>query len=280
MLTALRDRIEQPVRIAYHPRRCLGRGSRGSVWEARSSDGEPLALKFVVCDDDRTTSTLTWSLQALRQLAHPNIVHIDHVAAESGFIVIFMELADGSLMDMYRRHHSQFQQPLPAELVCDYLVQAAEALDFLNGHTPSRDGRRTAIQHGAVRPSNLLLFGDVLKLADCGPVWPTNVPLCFKHWGGSLDYAAPEVFRGCISDWTDQYALAVTYCQLRGGRLPFRDTPERWQRNYVRPMPDLAPLSEAEQAVIARALAPVPQDRWPSCGAMMRELEVAVADLV
>lgn len=277
MSMATLEQIELQVGTEYQVCRRLGRGTRGSVWEALSGDGERVAVKFLVCDDGLTASTLTWSLQAMRQLAHPNVIHIDDVIDDFGEVVVVMELADGSLMEMYRRHRARTKRPLPAELVCDYLLQAAEALDFLNGHTLSRDGRRVSIQHGAVRPSNLLLFGDTLKVADCGPVWPTNVPLRFRHWGGSLDYAAPEVFRGVISDWTDQYALAVTYCRLRGGQLPFSDTPATWQRTYSRSEPDLTMLSEAERPILARALAPVPQDRWPSCGDLMLELDEAVS---
>jgi serine/threonine protein kinase len=272
---AILERIEQQVLTEYRVHSRLGRGSRSSVWEAQSDDGERVALKFSVCPDGMTASTLTWSLQAMRHLGHPNVIHINDVFGELGNIVIIMELADGSLRDMYLRNLARHREPLPAELVCDYFFQAAEALDFLNGHTLGGDGKRMTMQHGAVRPSNLLLFGDALKLADCGPAWPTNVPLCFKHWGGPLDYAAPEVFRGRISDWTDQYALAVSYCELRSGRLPFHDTPKTWERTYSRPEPDLSMLSQPERLVIARALAPVPQDRWPSCGDMMLELDEA-----
>ena len=34
-------------------------------------------------------------------------------------------------------------------------------------------------------------------------------------------YAAPEFFNDQASRWSDQYSLAVAYCQMRGGRLPF-----------------------------------------------------------
>ena len=225
MLTASLEWIGQDVETEYRIWRCRGRGRRSSVWEGLSTDDEHVAVKFLVCDDGLATSTLVWSLQALHQLGHPHIVHVEEVLAELGAVVIVMELADGTLLDMLKMHQSRFRQALPGELVCDYLEQAAEALDFLNGRQANRDGRRLALQHGAVRPSNLLLFGDTLKLAECGPAWPTNVPLGLKHGGSALEYAAPEIFRGRISDWSDQYALAVSYCQLVGGRLPFGDTP-------------------------------------------------------
>ena len=82
---------------------------------------------------------------------------------------------------------------------------------------------------------------------------------------GTLNYTAPELFQGWLSDRSDQYSLAVTYCELRGGRLPFPETPPGAGKEYVRPNPDLSMLTTAEAAVMFRSLSPVPQDRWPSC---------------
>ncbi len=48
-----------------------------------------------------------------------------------------------------------------------------------------------------------------------------------------MAYAAPEVFRGQRSRWTDQYALAVSYCEVRGGRLPFANAPRPFLVNCV-----------------------------------------------
>jgi len=276
VLTAILERPELQRGVAYQLLDLLGRGSHGSVWEAENSDGDIVAMKFLVSDDGLTTSNILWSLQALRQLGHPHLVHIEGFWSYYGHIVVAMERADGTLLDLLKRSRSRHGRPLPAEQVCAYLTQAAEAIDYLNGRKLGEDGRHPAFQHCAVRPSNLLLFGDTVKLADAGPVMPVNIPLKFRHWAGRLDYAAPEVFRGRLSDWTDQYALAVTYCELRGGRMPFADTPQTLTRSYVRPEPNLAMLSLMEQAILTRALAPVPQDRWPSCGEMMIQLARAV----
>jgi hypothetical protein len=80
-----------------------------------------------------------------------------------------------------------------------------------------------------------------------------------------------------VSDRTDQFALAVSYCMLRGGRLPFPDTPRDFAPGYVRPAPDLTMLTPAEQPAVARALSPVPQDRWPSCGELVAKLRRVTA---
>jgi serine/threonine protein kinase len=267
------ERIKEPqVRIDYRLRYRLGRGTSGSVWEAEDSHGGLAAIKFIIGHDGLTTSTLIWSLQAYRSLAHPHLVHIEDVYAEEGYVAVVMELADTSLLNVWKASMTRAHRPLPGHQVWNYLADAAQAIDFLNGRTARRDDRFSDIQFGSVRPSNMLVFAGTVKLADCGPVWPTNVPLRLHDHGPALAYAAPEVFRGRLSDWTDQYALAVSYCQLRGGRLPYTDTPEALVRTYTRPEPDLSMLPDAERPVIKRALAAVPQDRWPSCGVMMRQL--------
>jgi serine/threonine protein kinase len=264
--------IGKEVSRDYRLMRLRGRGSFGSVWEARAPDDRPVALKFLPCGDGVSSAVEIRAIQAMNQLRHDHVVPVEQVWCYRRYVVATMPLADGSLLDALDAYQSEFRTPIPADQVCDYLMQAAEALDFLNRRQHLLDGRRVAIQHCDVKPSNLLLFDDTVKLCDFGLASPTCSPLRFHRRGGTPDYMAPEVFQGRLSDWTDQYSLAVTYCQLRGGRLPFPETPAVLQRSYVRPPPDLRMLPEKERSVIARALSVVPQNRWPSCGEMMARL--------
>jgi serine/threonine protein kinase len=176
-----------------------------------------------------------------------------------------MEVADGSLQELLGPVPPEGRSPLSGARVCAYLSQAAAVLDFLNARRHTVGGLRVGVQHCDVKPSNLLLFGDRVKLADFGLASVTTGADAVHRRAGTLAYAAPEVFQGRLSDWTDQYALAVTYCELRGGRLPFPDTPDRFVSGYVRPTPDLEMLPEAERPIVTRALARTPPDRWPSC---------------
>jgi serine/threonine protein kinase len=205
------------------------------------------------------------------------LIHVEQVWCSPGYVLVTMELADGSLLDLLDAYRIEYGIPLPSEEVCSYLGQVAQVLDFLNGHHHLIEGQRVGIQHGDVKPSNLLLCGEKVKLSDFGLSSLIGSAIKQHRRAGTLDYAAPEVFQGRLSDWTDQYALAVSYVQLRSGKVPFHDTPSSFRKAYVRPAPDLTMLDPSERPILARALAPVPQDRWPTCADMMNRLRGLLA---
>jgi serine/threonine protein kinase len=230
-------------------------------------------LKFLPCARGQGPVQELRSLQMIRQLHHPQLTRIDRVWCAPGCLVVAMELADGSLADLLDVYRADLGTALPADHLCPLLTQAAAALDFLNGRQHFLGEQWVTVQHCDVTPANLLLFGKAVKLTDFGLTTTLTTAQKGHHRAGTPDYAAPEVFQGRVSERTDQYALAVCYCVLRGGRLPFADTPPSFVPGYVRPAPDLSMLSPEEGQVVARALSPLPQDRWSSCGEMMARLE-------
>jgi serine/threonine protein kinase len=256
----------------YRLRRLLGRGAFGEVWGA-DGPGEPVALKFLRCVNGSRPAQETRSIETVRQLKHPNLVQVGNIWAAPGYLVVAMELADGTLQDLLEAYRGEFGTPIPAEDLCPCLAQAAAALDFLNARAHHLDGRCVGLQHRDVKPSNLLVFGETVKLSDFSLTTPMTGTVAAQVRQGTPGYAAPEVFRGQLSDRTDQYALAVTYCELRCGRLPFPERAPATRLNGDWPEPDLTMLAEAERPLIARALTPVPQDRWPSCGELMAQLQ-------
>jgi serine/threonine protein kinase len=191
-----------------------------------------------------------------------------------------MDLMDGSLLDLLEVYNAELQQPMAAAHVCFFLAQAAEALDFLNARQHAFNGQRVALRHCDVKPSNLLVQGQNVKLADFSLAVPATATMTPHRPSGTLMYSAPEIFHGWLSDKSDQYSLAISYYQLRTGRFPFHDTPATFSKTYVRPAPDLARVGSAERAVLGRALTAVPQDRWPSCGEMMRHLSACCTPAV
>ena len=85
-------------------------------------------------------------------------------------------------------------------------------------------------------------------------------------------YAMPEFFKKQTSSQSDQYSLAVTYCHLRGGRLPFTGGMAEIMVGHLLEPPDLTMLPEREREAAARALAKEPRDRWGSCRAFVDAL--------
>ncbi|MFN4260548.1 MAG: serine/threonine-protein kinase [Gemmataceae bacterium] len=273
----------QPLQVGMEPypgcrlRQLLGRGGFAEVWEADADNGTQLALKFMPCQNSTSPGREVRSIQMIRELQHPHLVRIDQVWSSSDYLVIAMELAEGDLRDLLHAYQMEFQTPIPPEQVCIYLSQIADALDFLNTRQHPVDGRLVAIQHCDVKPSNMLLFGDTVKLSDFGLASVTTTHSRTHHREGTLDYAAPEVFQGLLSDRSDQYALAVSYYELRTGRMPFPEI-NAFRQSWPgrRPPPDLSVLTPAERPIIEKALKTIPQNRWPSCAALMEELTKAV----
>jgi serine/threonine protein kinase len=255
----------------YQVREFRGRGGFGEVWEGAAPGGERVALKFMRCDGAAAPREIR-KLQQVRQLVHPNLPRIDKVFCHSGYLCLVMELAEGSLQDLLEVNVAEGAANVRAARVCQYLSQAAEVLDFLNARRHRIDGQIVAFRHCDVKPSNLLLTAGVVKLSDFGLAVMTGSASQRHAQAGSTHYAAPEVFAGNLNDRSDQYSLAVSYFQLRTGRLPFPDSPERFRTDYVRPAPNLSPLAPDERPIVARALAPRALDRWPSCREMMAQL--------
>ncbi len=272
-----------PLQVGLEPypgcklRQPLGKGGFAEVWEGEEASGHMLALKFIPSRDDMSTAREIKAIQAVRKLTHPGLIHIDNVLMNPGYIVVVMEVAEGSLTDLLEAYREEFNAPIVPEQVCFYLAQVADALDFLHARNHTMDNQKVGIQHCDIKPSNMLLFGETVKLADFGLSSPMIAKRMPHRRAGTLDYAAPEVFRGELTDGTDQYALAVTYCLLRGGQVPFPDTPAKFDQTYVRPEPNLTMLSEPERPIIARALSPAPPNRWPSCTELIATLAKAVS---
>ncbi len=260
----------------YALTRPLGRGGWGEVWHARRPNNQQVALKFIACDAQFSAAQEIRGLQAIRTLRHPNLIVIDQVWCWSGYIVIAMELADGSMMDLLQVYQTEFGACIYPEHLCYYLGQAGAALDFLNTRQHMLNDQRVAVRHCDVKPSNMLVLLGQLKMADFSVSVQATSPMWYHSRAGTLTYAAPEVFQGWLSDRSDQYSLAVSYIELRTGHLPFTDTPEKFTTSYTRPAPDLSRVDSWERPILHRALDPVPQNRWPSCKEMMDHLSSAM----
>jgi serine/threonine protein kinase len=249
----------------YRLRRLLGYGSFAEVWEAEAQDGSVLALKFLPAERQVATPGELRALQAIRRLPHPNLLRIHRVWCHLGYVIIAMEQAEGSLADLLATYQREVGSAIIAEHACLLLSHAAAALDFLHARRHVVEDKTVGIQHCDVKPTNLMVFGETVKLGDFGLSALMSAPVIPRRPCGTPEYASPEVFRGRLSMHSDQFALAVTYCELRGGRFPFSPSPRTFQADYFHPPPDLSMLPPRERPIVARALAFAPDERWPSC---------------
>ena len=263
----------------------IGVGGSGEVWKALGPGGVPLALKFLrpgvgSGPAEPGSARSSWkarrdglrSLELMREVRHPNVLPLFGAWQRRGQFILGMELADGTLLG---RIHDSMRAGLPGipfpELI-GYMRQAAQGIDFLNEPRHALMGReRVGIQHRDIKPQNLLLVGGCLKLADFGLARLLEEATAMSC-SMTPAYAAPEFFGGRTSPRSDQYSLAVTYCQARGGRLPFAGDQWAIMAGHCQAPPDLAMLPPAERPPVARALAKAPEDRWPDCLAFVEAL--------
>ncbi len=258
--------------------RLRGRGGFATVWEASSPDGSLVALKFMSSQNTSTTAKELRSLQAVQAISHPHLLRFHRVWSLPGNIVISMDLADASLLDLLELYLQELHRPIEVEKLGRYMYHVAEALDFLNGRHHRIDGRIVGLQHADIKPNNILLIQDTPYLADYGLATATFGPVTPCSRQGTAEFCAPEVFTGYLTETSDQYSLAVTYFVLRTGRFPFPPPPDHTRlKDYRRPEPDLSALvDEAERAVVSRALAPIPQQRFPCSGEFVGTLLAAL----
>lgn len=255
----------------------LGRGAFGQVWEAKARDGSVVALKFLDCRD-HAPSVVTGEVRALlaiRSVEHPNLIRVNDVAAFSGYVVLNMERADGNLYALEEAYRETTGRNVYPDHMLELLEQAAAGLDFLAAHARDLFGRSALLQHCDVKPANLLLVGDQLKVADFGLCRSAFISPTRKGIRGTVPYAAPEQYEGRVTERSDQFALAVTWCEMVSGRRVFNPAVLEEPPRPVMPV-DLRQLREREYSVIARALAPRWTNRYPSCTAFVAALREAV----
>ena len=154
----------------YRLLRLRGCGAFATVWESTTPSERRVALKFMSSRNGQTGSTTAReirSLQCIQALIHPHLLRIHEVWSLPGTIVIAMDLADASLLDLMLLYHDDFEKHVDPEKLYMYLGQAAKALDFLNARRHMVDGRLVGYQHGDLAGAKLVeraLVGD--------PTWP------------------------------------------------------------------------------------------------------------
>ncbi len=246
----------------------LGSGGFGEVWKATGPGGFHVALKFVPMSK-QVGKTEVRSLDVIREIRHPNLLSYFGTWIVRDMLVIATELADCTLLDRLLEVQREGQDGIPVFELLVYMEEAAKGIDYLN--EPTTPGR-VRIQHRDIKPQNLLLSGGSVKVGDFGLARVIRFEATGQTGSLTVAYAAPECFDGTTSFRSDQYSLAVSYCYLRGGRLPFDGTHVEIIDGHRVKSPDLSMLPECERFAVAKALEKLPKNRWPNSAKFVQAL--------
>jgi serine/threonine protein kinase len=250
----------------------LGGGGFGEVWKAEAPGGLFKAIKFVYgeistpdnedamrADDDgvRADQEFT-SLKRVLKVRHAFILSLEQIQVVDSQLIIVTELADRTLWDRFRECRGQGLAGIPREELLGYLEDTAEALDFMND--------RYQLQHLDIKPQNLFLVENHVKVADFGLVKALQGMLASVTGGVTPVYAAPETFEGKVSRFSDQYSLSIVYQELLTGQRPYSgSTLRQLVMQHCQGVPELKSLPEHDRPLVGRALAKEYDKRFPSC---------------
>lgn len=285
----------------YKLLRRLGQGGYGTVWEAQAPGGKSVAIKIIHNVEGMSGKQEFKALELIKSLEHEHLLdlhaywlltkegeiipddmrHRDDAPAAST-LVIATKLATKNLLQRLAECQQQGQVGIPVPELLGYLNQAAQAVDFLNEAQHHFGDGVVAIQHRDIKPENILLVRNVVKVGDFGlakVLEGSSAQVHGNSTGYTPHYAAPELFNGKVSRWTDQYSLAITYFKLRTGSLPFDQKISMGDllSLHLEGKLDLSALSESEREVIAQATALVAERRYPTCLDMVTALERALS---
>ncbi|MGW0485697.1 protein kinase domain-containing protein [Nonomuraea sp. NPDC003214] len=262
----------------YYIEDIVGKGGMAVVYLALDPRlSRRVALKIlnpVLSVDDRFRQRFILESRTVASIEHPNIIPIYEANADAdGVLYIAMRYVDG--LDLRRLIHDR--GPLPLGRANRIFAQVAAALDAAHAHD---------LIHRDVKPANILLAGEHVYLTDFGITkHRTSISGLTQtdQFIGTPRYMSPEqINKEHIDGSADQYALACVVYEGLSGRLPFQrdnDIALLWAHLAEQPAPltTLRPgLPPAVDAVMSRALAKSPEQRYPSCTAFVDALRAAI----
>ena len=262
------------VVAGWRVERLLGAGAMGHVYLAVGTGGERTALKVIPDDlarNDRFRRRFEREARLAAAIDHPHVVRVLDSGEADGYLYIATSYVDGPDLheEIARR---RCLHPGDAGLIAWQLGSALDAAAV------------AGLVHRDVKPANVFVGVEGGRphafLGDFGLSKGTASESGITRTGffvGTIDYAAPEQVQGDPVDArTDVYALGALLFDALTGEVPFpyARALDKVSAHISEPAPRpsrLVTLPPAFDAVVARAMAKAPDDRYGSAGELGRE---------
>ena len=252
----------------------IGRGAMGVVFRAR----DPLidrivAIKTINVGLSRVEAEdfgkrFDREARSAGRLNHPNIVTIYDVGKSGDVAYLAMELLEGqSLRDIL-----DSGVVLPPSTIADIAAQIADGL---------ASAHQAGVIHCDIKPANVVVLASgLVKITDFGiAMLPTGSRSFIGSVAGSPKYISPEQVVGRPVDArSDVFSLGAVLYEVLTGKPPFEGTAiDEILHNVINLSPDPPTrrnrsLPAAFDAIVARALAKHPDDRYQSAREMSADL--------
>ncbi len=264
--TGASHRVGDLIADRYLVKAVLGEGPAGFVF--RCTDRQlnvevackVVHARLVQTDDDRVE--FSQSLHRATKVVHANVAKVHDEGLDGARPYFSAQFLDGQpLRKIIDARLAKKQVFTPAE-VEPILSQLASGLDAIHRHSP----------HGAVKPENVIVLPELLKLTDLGlGVGLPRLPYLLAQKSRRSDrYFAPEFAQnGPLTAAVDVYALGAIVGELLAGVLPDGGIPE-----LLRAQPSLPPALEG---VYRKALSPAPRSRFKTAGELHQAFAEALA---
>jgi serine/threonine-protein kinase len=256
----------------------VGSGGMGEVYRAFDTRlNRNVALKLLaprLADDEGFRRRFLRESLLAASLDHPNAIPVYEAGEADGLLFIAMRFVEGTDL----RQLLDVEGVLEPKRALALLAPVAGALDTAHAK---------GLVHRDVKPANILVASEPaadppehVYLSDFGLTTLSSDPGSAGPFSGTADYAAPElVTGGPVDGRTDVYALGCVLFFALTGRVVFPlEEPERKLWAHLSEPPPSASVTPAVDAVVARALAKAPRERYESAPALAAALREAVGD--
>ncbi len=216
--------------------------------------------------------------QAAANLSHANIVAVYDWGQDGDTYFMVMELVQGrDLRDVLRSEGALLPRRV-AEIGADVCVAVSVA-------------HSQGLVHRDIKPANILLTADgAVKVADFGIARAWDDSESLTKTGaviGTATYFSPEQAQGATADArSDIYSVGVVMYELLAGAPPFSgESPVAVAYQHVQQAPEppsrLNPnIPPGLEAIVLKAMAKSPDDRYQSAGEMVEDIDRLLAGQV